>query len=289
MFRIALISLLLLLSGCVTSLVQLQKIEPTGSPFQTYLAREYLDFAEDEADQYDWYDSAYFARKGLKAAKGIETLPESPGEWGIDAKSLTELNEARGRLMKLLSSGITQTHPEESAKMQFFFDCWVEQQEEGWQVEHISYCREHLYNMMDNVFGATPKAATAITPHPEGTPPTGDDVILQTKETKPVIYFDNGSSELNEQAKRTVSNIISGLKDKKVTAITLNGYADKTGNEDANMVLSKKRAQTVKKAFADAGFDEKSITIFAFGEEQGASGDKNKSAEGRYVEVVISY
>ena len=59
---------LLVLSSCATRLQALQKADFSGDSFRTTLAKEYLKFAEIEADQYDWYDSEYFAKKGLKRA-----------------------------------------------------------------------------------------------------------------------------------------------------------------------------------------------------------------------------
>ena len=54
---------------------------PNTNDFHAVMAREYLAFAMHEADRYDWYDSEYFAKKGLKAARGEVVYPEIPDEW----------------------------------------------------------------------------------------------------------------------------------------------------------------------------------------------------------------
>ncbi len=279
--RLIVLLMLLLLGGCTTSLAQLQKIEPNGSSFQIYLAREYLDFAEAEADQYDWSDSSHFARKGLKAAKGLDVAPENIADRDLPEDSQEILTQARESLMQTFDAGAITKDPKQAARAQFMFDCWVEQEEESWQVDHIAYCRENFYSTLDKLFNLT---SPDVDLSPEE--PVEDEVRLQEKESKPYIYFDSGSSKLNEAAKKAVSDIIAELKDSKGFTITLNGYADKVGSSDANMQISKKRAQAVKKAFTDSGFDEKSITIFAFGEIQGGAG-KKPDQQGRMVEVVV--
>ena len=48
----------------------LRNTTPSGSPFQQELARLYMDFASQDEKGYDWFNSWYFADKGLRAAYG---------------------------------------------------------------------------------------------------------------------------------------------------------------------------------------------------------------------------
>jgi OOP family OmpA-OmpF porin len=149
--RYTVLLLSLLVTACNSSLVQLQKTEPVGTPYQMYLAREYLDFAEAEADQYDWFDSGHFSRKGLKLARGEDVKPEIIHFWDIDKDNAPTLLQAREYLTQTLTDQVKESHPKEAARAQFLFDCWVEQQEEIWQTSHIAYCREKFYNTLDKL------------------------------------------------------------------------------------------------------------------------------------------
>lgn len=278
---------LILLTSCVSSVEQLRKSDLKGNSFQIELAKQYLDFAEKEADDYDWFDSAHFARKGLKLVAGQDAPPEDLKSWDLPDDTAPILAQAREYLVKVITPDVTKKFPIESATAQFMFDCWVEQQEENWQTADIAKCRDGFYTTLDKLFAITTKGADLA---PEKPSATGDAKTIEaTKQETKVAYFKTGSAELSDNTKRLVSTFISHLKDIKNYEITLNGYADMVGSEDYNMKLSKKRALAIKKALVDGGLDEKSITLLAFGNTQGrVKAEKNvPSQENRAVEVVL--
>lgn len=285
MLRIIIIASLLL-TGCISSLVQLQQAEPMGTPFQTYLAREYLDFAEAEADQYDWFNSAHFARKGLKATNGIDVMPEPLVEWDLEEDVFPILEQARTLLLKALTPEVKRNHAKDAARAQFMFDCWVEQQSEGWQTDHIAYCRENFYATLDKLYSISApdqkvEVPSAASPAIEGSAPV--------KTQKRMVYFDSGKFTISDKSKKVLSAITSELKKANKYEIVLNGYADKVGKEDANMTLSKKRVDAVKKSLVQAGINPDLITVIAFGSENSIV-DTDKGApeqQNRVVEIVV--
>jgi len=286
-FRIfLLLALSVVLSACVSSVDQLRKMNLKGDDFQSELARQYLDFAESEADQYDWFNSAYFARKGLKVIKGENPPPEDLEKWSFQEEVVPTLVQAREYLLSVLDPETQKKFPKQAATAQFMFDCWVEQQEEGWQKDDIEHCREGFYKNLDSLFALTAKPAIEA-PIALVEPPKEPEKTSKT-ETK-IAYFKTDSSELDDSAKRIVSNIVSRLKDVKSYDITLNGYADNIGSEEMNMKLSKNRALAIKKALTDGRLDAKLITIFAFGNTEGrVKTPKNTHAkENRAVEIVV--
>jgi OOP family OmpA-OmpF porin len=284
------ILILFFLTGCVTSLSQLHQIEPKGTPFQTYLAGEYLSFADSEADQYDWFESAHFAKKGLKLAKGADVEPEDLAQWDIPAEVLPTMVQAREYLIQTLTPEMKNDHPKETAHAEFLFDCWVEQQEENWQAEDISYCRENFYTTLDALynFGGGPDVPLLKAEEAAPAPVVCSAECNHTTE-KRTVYFDFDKYTLNDRTKRTVSDVISKLKDVTKYEVTLNGYADRVGPEDHNMELSKRRATAIKKALVAGGINADSITIFAFGELHGLVETKDNvpEKENRAVEFVI--
>lgn len=59
------------------------------------------------------------------------------------------------------------------------------------------------------------------------------------------VYFKTGSSKINESQDTALNQVITLLKKKPGTEVILAGYADTTGSEKGNMVLSAKRAGAV--------------------------------------------
>ena len=101
--KLAIFCLAAMLSACTAAkLEELRQISPRGSAFNVALAREYLAFSNSEAEQYDWVDSYHFADKGLRAAYNHTVKPEVPTDWNIDDQYISELQEARVKLMKKL-------------------------------------------------------------------------------------------------------------------------------------------------------------------------------------------
>lgn len=135
-----------ILSGCTTfDLQELKRVEPTGSEYQKALAEYYLRFAEHEAEEYDWMDSQYFAKKGLKAAYGKDIEPEDLKRWSLPAGTKPEIEVARAALVTALADAdAVNAAPVMAARALFSFDCWVEQQEENTNAEDIAACHNHF-------------------------------------------------------------------------------------------------------------------------------------------------
>ena len=132
-----------LTSGCAMyTLEDLRHTTPSGSPFQQQLARLYMDFATQDEKGYDWFNSWYFADKGLRSAYGKDVMPEDLKNWDIPAEALPDLQDAHGKLLVALTPQNEARYPEAAAQAQVYFDCWVQRQDEAWQTGRIAYCRE---------------------------------------------------------------------------------------------------------------------------------------------------
>src|SRR4029453_15736874 len=89
-------------------------------------------------------DANYFANKALASAAGQSVAPQDPGERDIPADVLPEIQSTRQRLLTALDGGARENKAEVAARAQARFDCWLEQQEENFQNDHISACRDEL-------------------------------------------------------------------------------------------------------------------------------------------------
>ncbi|MCD6035317.1 MAG: hypothetical protein K0R63_1058 [Rickettsiales bacterium] len=272
----SLVSLTFLVSACAGTIEKLRNTEPVSSPYHQALAREYLRLAESEAKQYDWVDSEHYAKKGLKAAQGGVIEPERIEEWNIPDAVQPEMMQARSYLMSTIDEQTIRQYPEHAAQAVTLFDCWVEEQEENWQLDSIDSCREEFYSVLDQLLGKLTTGAASR-----------DEPVSLTY----VLFFDFDSSKLDKSASGILQAIIADINSLKGKyEVTANGHADRAGTEEYNMKLSAKRADVVKKRLLKAGILAGSMQSFAFGEsdpkEPTPDGVRNRA--NRRVEIIVT-
>lgn len=261
---LAVVGLSALLAACSSSLHDLRYATPEGTEFTTALAREYLALAESENNQGDRADAEHFAAKGLRAAKGEEVAPEAIEERKIPADALTELVQAKERLTRLLASNAHKTKsPDVLAVAQASFDCWVEQQEEYWQGDDYKLCREGFYQKAGQLEG-------------------GNDFV---------IHFGTGSAKLDGKAQKTLKKVAKIAKQRGIYTVSVEGHADRQGKPEANLALSEKRAEAVRKALIRYGVRKDAITVSAHGEDRTRVATKDGVAQSanRRVEIRIGH
>ena len=74
------------------------------------------------------------------------------------------------------------------------------------------------------------------------------------------LNFKTGSAAITDSSMRQIKNIAAILKAYPAVKIKIGGYTDKTGNEAANMQLSRERAEAVITALKDAGVNAAQLT-----------------------------
>lgn len=274
---------LLLLGACTTaSLEELRTTQLSGDPFKIALAKEYLAFAESEARQYDWGSSQYFADKGLKAAYNQQVDPELVESWDIGEQHVAQLTTAREQLISTLTAEKVAEKPQLAASAQYFFDCWLEQQQEAWQEDDISACREGFYRSMRGLI-ETPKAEIE---------PTTELATPQISSSAYLVFFEFDKYTLTNEAITVVNTVADDLKASNVVnyEIVLNGHADSAGSVEYNLKLSQKRAEAVKAALMERGIPEQRIQYFAFGESDPriATADNTPKRVNRRVEIFFN-
>jgi OOP family OmpA-OmpF porin len=121
---------LLLLAGCGSDIRTVKSAHGAGSPFTQALTQQYKAYVTAEVDRKDWRDAKYFAKKGLAAAHGDNVQPEQISNWNIPHNRKAEIASARQRLVSALENGARQSKPQEAARAQVRFDCWVQKEEQ---------------------------------------------------------------------------------------------------------------------------------------------------------------
>ena len=296
-----------LTSGCIMyRLEELRNTTPQGTPFQNALAQRYMDFAAQEEKDYDWQNSWYFADKGLMLAYGKDTGPEELGNWNIPDEALSDLVNARTRLMELLTPRFIQESPTRAADAQFYFDCWVEQQEENWQTEDIDFCRSHFMDAIGGlesgeampseapsnpkpVAKKKPQPIKAVAPKkvmetvPEAkeevkTEPAPEPVNTHAEMISYAVFFEAGKAQLSAPGENVIGEVADSLKHVSSYEIVLHGGASKT----VNALLADERAQAVKKRLIESGLSAQSIKL------PGAPENTSAAKAARRIEIFLN-
>jgi OOP family OmpA-OmpF porin len=264
-----------LLGGCVGYDIEaMRNAQPTGSEFTRALAEEYRQITVFEADEmYDWRDAGYFARKGLRAAGGEAVEPEEVANWNLPGDKVDELSSARTRLVDLLNANAREQVPQEAAHAQGRFDCWIEQQEENHQPDHIAACRDEFYAALAALEDAMKPAPMAEMP--------------MAKPEPYVVFFAFDSAILTSEAEGIIDDAMEAAKGMTGAEFSVTGHADRAGPEDYNVRLSIRRAEAVRDALIGRGVAAGSISIAGRGEGEPAVPTADGVAEQANRRVVI--
>lgn len=86
------------------------------------------------------------------------------------------------------------------------------------------------------------------------------------------IYFESQSAALTKEARSVLKGAEAMATGCKVASVRVVGLADAVGQPDANLALSKQRADTVTRALAKAGFGKVDIEVGAAGDAGATTG-----------------
>lgn len=301
------------LTGCAafTSQQQVDALNaatPQGSAFSQRLTLEYRDFATFEQEEmFDYTDAEHFARKGLTAASGELVAPEDPGVWQIPEGIRAELDQARQQLIAALDSGARDLAPNEAAIAQARYDCWVEQQEEGWQEGDIAACRDTFWLALNQLDMALAPPASDMAEEtgpviPSRMQPAPVEPVLAAPAPQPMmedfpaaglsqasflVFFDFAEEGLTPIARDVVDTIANEFFRGGPDRITLVGHADSVGSDNFNMSLSADRAENVREALISLGVPASIIQVEARGEADPLVATRNNVREpaNRRVEI----
>ena len=125
----------------------------------------------------------------------------------------------------------------------------------------------------------------------EGMPDTRKNLAASGKYVTTGILFNVNSAEIKPESYGVLKDIANNLKAASGVKVTIVGHTDSDGDDAANLELSKKRAESVKKSLVnDFGIDTSMLETDGKGETEPVSPNdtpQNK-ANNRRVEFVIS-
>jgi OOP family OmpA-OmpF porin len=266
------VAALALLAGCTSNIDQVSMAKGTGSPFTQALTSEYQAYVAEEKSEYDWGNADHFAQKGLLAAGGANVEPEDLANWDIPADKQAELAAARTRLMTALNGGARDAKPQDAARAQARFDCWVEEQDENHEDDKIAACKNDFMAAMD----ALEKKEMAQTMAP-------------MSPANYTVYFDFDKSVINPAGQEVINQVLADASKHAPSSVSVTGHTDRAGPEDYNMALSLRRADAVRSALIAGGVAADKITVAGRGESEPAvpTADGVREAKNRRVEIIL--
>jgi len=89
----------------------------------------------------------------------------------------------------------------------------------------------------------------------------------ECKDAGVTVAFKTGSSELDQNARGALDGVATWLKADEKRTLHLEGFADTTGDTEANLVLSAKRAEAVKNYLIEHGVNSSNVMTVGRGEE----------------------
>jgi OOP family OmpA-OmpF porin len=273
---LAVLGALSFVAACTTDLDRSRTVEPTGgTPFTQALTKEYKDLAAFEADEmYDWRDAGFYARRALASASGQMVTPQDPAERDLPQDVLPEIQQTRTRLITALDGGARDNKPEVAARAQARFDCWLEQQEENFQNDHISACRDELLAALAELEAQPAQPAPAPAP-------AAPQVYL--------VLFDFDKSNINAAGQAVINRVVADFSANKAKQISVTGYTDRAGTDAYNLKLSERRADAARAALIAAGVPADAITTAWKGEAENAvpTADGVKEQANRRDEIIV--
>ncbi len=270
-----------MLAGCNGfELRNAQSLAAPGETFDRSLFAGYISLATSEYEEGDYRDSDKFAVRAAKVSDGRIVAPEEIAMRALPKDKLGAMTDARKRLVAALVSGAREKAPATAANAQIRFDCWMQEQEENFQPDHIAYCR-------DGFLSAMARIEAAMTPPPK---PVAAKPAPKPAKQVFVVYFPFDSDQITPAAKRLILDAIDAAKTMGPTRIAVFGHTDTAGPRRYNAVLAEARMRVVAKELANAGFAEGRMNLGSFGEmlPAVATGDGVRSQKNRRAVIEIS-
>lgn len=105
---------------------------------------------------------------------------------------------------------------------------------------------------------------------------------------KEKVHFKTGSAEILGTSFDLLKEVAAIIKaNPQMGKITIEGHTDSKGKDDANLELSRKRAESVKSFLISQGVDEKRLEAIGFGETKPIA--DNKTAKGRSLNRRVEF
>lgn len=248
--------------------LQLEKargVSPTGTDFDRALYDGYIDLSAAEFAEGDYIDSDFFALRAIDAGGGNAVEPDTLSNRNLPQDGVAELGTARQRLLSALAATASGKAPQQAARAQVMFDCWMQEKEENFQPEDIAACRDAYLQIIEEVEVAVVPAAQPA-PQPVARPAPAPAPAPAPVPRAYLVFFDFDDSSLRPEAQQIVGTAANNAETGEIRRISVVGHADRSGTDAYNDGLSLRRAETVRDALIGLGYPPAQINVAARGE-----------------------
>ncbi len=268
------------LTGCASRpMNQLASIKPYGGGFNDALAQDYIALSGTEALQGDNRDADTYAQRAMAAAAGNPPGPDQVElrQPYLKHKYVSELTDARQRLVSALDKTGRTKAPDDAAHAQASYDCWIEQASEDLQPADIDACKQAFMDAIAKVEAALVEEA----------PPAAEVTAPESY----LVFFDFDKADITSDGMSVVESAATDANGTPFKRVVAKGYTDTAGSVDYNLGLSQRRADAVRSALTGFGTQADAIDTEAFGEADPLvpTGDGIPEPQNRRVEIVIEY
>lgn len=118
----------------------------------------------------------------------------------------------------------------------------------------------------------------------------GDALIaLPPSPTHFILYFKTGSTELTEESRELLVEVLSTMRNRKSTDVSVVGHTDRVGTREYNFKLALGRAELVKQILVSQGIDPDFIDVSSHGKDNPLvkTDDEVSEPRNRRVEIVV--
>jgi OOP family OmpA-OmpF porin len=281
---------LLVLSGCSTYVDtdSVANMSSKGNAFQQGLHKQYISLANMEKTEDDGEDAQYFVDKAKAAAMGEDVGPQPLAERMLPDSAKSDISAARKNLVSKLWQGGADETPHAAAKAQAMFDCWMQEQEENNQPDHIAACKagfDKAYALIKTTppvvaMKAKPKPKMKAKPKPAPVPPLPAPFV---------VYFDSDSADLDDDANFVLKQAYADYRLHKPGKVRVAGHTDTQGDAKYNMGLSRYRSNEVGNALMTLGVPRGAVEKTRHGEGALAVSTGNNASEKNNRRVSITF
>ena len=299
-----------LINSCAHLKIQnLEKTSFDENSFYQLLSLQYLQLAKFELyEMHDEIDADLFAYKSSLALNEKVFYPEDPNQWKLESEYEFISEEYYKKIKNLISEKIYLKFPDNFAKALAAYDCWIEQIEENWQVDHINLCFTKLKDNLDYISSSQSNIVKNGNDDTKKEDSIQDRVLQENvnndkdnnfrkNESQPSdsIYVNNAIVFFEfDKFNLTSSQIIElELFVKKAIInpdmkILVEGHTDTVGSSNYNYGLSKKRANFIKEYLLKRNL-KNNIQIKAYGESRllMITEDEVKEKKNRRAELYL--
>jgi outer membrane protein OmpA-like peptidoglycan-associated protein len=259
--------LLIFMFGCIKRSSEHEK------SFYAYLQNSYNAYGNYKRDNYDWKAAKIFYKKANLINKDEIVLPEkiirNNGAFvkNSDILIYEEFESMKERMMLILETKTAkEEYPEETANMQFYFDCWLIESEYYERYGQIARCKQGFIDSLAYLeFKLSMLNLDEIEKLKKELDKKDSNEYVYKWDVKNTIYFDFDSSVLNELNTRILVKVIREFKTMKNDGshyiVKINGHTDRAGKDKYNEKLSKLRSNTIKHYLIKNGIPENLIQV----------------------------